>query len=125
MRFVEADTIHIPVGAGTYTVGEMHRIGDSLGVIQGETLVVPAGGSGVIVLGMKGAARYDDVRQEHRRCRVDAGREAVLGRHQQALHQNGRLARAGRNRSQGGGYRLRHRKLDHHRDRPDLIRRDG
>ena len=61
MRFIEADVIHIPVGAGTYTVGQMHKIGDSLGVIQGETLVVPAGGSGVIVLGMKGAARYDDV----------------------------------------------------------------
>ena len=61
MRFVEADTIHIPVGAGTYTVGEMFAIGDSLGVIQGETLVVPTGGSGVIVVAMKGASRYDEV----------------------------------------------------------------
>ena len=60
MRFVEADTIHIDVGAGTYTVGELFALGNTLGVIQGETLVVPTGGSGVIVVAMKGASRYDD-----------------------------------------------------------------
>ena len=61
MRMMEEDVISIPVGAGTYTVGQMFKIGDTLGVIQGTTLVVPAGGSGVIIVGMKGAARYDNV----------------------------------------------------------------
>ena len=102
----------------------MFKIGDTLGVIQGTTLVVPAGGSGVIILGMKGAARYDDV------VRNTGDAAWTQGEKQYWDVSNKRFTKTAGSHALAGIARVAtaasgcHRQPDHHDNRPDLNRGD-
>lgn len=54
MRYVESETIHVPVAAAV-VAGNLVALGDTLGVCQ-----LTTAGAGTTVLGMPGAARYDE-----------------------------------------------------------------